>query len=199
MNVLVKLSSVLVCGLLAASVSGSGNAAPAKPQVFEESLPSPSMTGHFSLHALDGKTVTDSQFRGKWMLVYFGYTNCPDVCPTVLNEMGVALNELGPRAKKVQPIFITIDPARDKAPVMKKYMTSFDPRILGLRGDGEETEVAAKAFHVYYRPVSLGNKQYTMDHSGFIYLMDPNGKFVSLLTGNLPGHDIANELKKQIK
>jgi len=97
----------------------------------------------------------------------------------------------------LEPILLAA--ARDKAAVMKKYMSSFDPRILGLRGDGEETEAAAKAFHVYYRPVSLGNKQYTMDHSGFLYLMDPKGKFVSLLTGNLPGHDIANELKKQIK
>lgn len=199
MRKVVKLS-FLVAGSFLAAPMVTGAAAPAKPKVFEETLPSPSMTGHFSLQRVtDGKTVTDAQFRGKWMLVYFGYTNCPDVCPTVLNEMGVALNELGPRASKVQPIFITIDPARDKAAVIRKYLSSFDPRILGLRGDGEETEAAAKAFHVYYRPVSLGNRQYTMDHSGFLYLMDPKGKFVSLLTGNLPGHDIASELKKQIK
>src|SRR3569623_1832302 len=100
MKVLVTLSSVLVfCGLVSATAASSGNAAPAKPQVFEESLPSPSMTGHFSLHALDGKPVTAAQFRGKWMLVYIGYTKCPDVCPTVLNVRGVALIELGPRAK----------------------------------------------------------------------------------------------------
>src|SRR4051794_14674648 len=147
MRVIVRLSFVVACFLAAIVVSGAG-AAPAKPKIFEETLPSPSMTGHFSLQRVaDGKPVTDAQFRGKWMLVYFGYTNCPDVCPTVLNEIGVALNELGPRASKVQPIFITIDPARDKAAVMKKYMSSFDPRILGLRGDGDETEAAAKAFH----------------------------------------------------
>jgi protein SCO1/2 len=157
------------------------------------------MSGHFSLHKLDGQTVTDANFRGKWLLAYFGYTNCPDVCPTVLNEIGVALTQLGPIAAKVQPIFVTIDPARDKTPVMKKYLSAFDPRITGLRGDGEETEAAAKAFHVYYRPVSLGNRQYTMDHSGFLYLFDPKGKFVSLLTGNLPGHDIAQALRKQIR
>jgi len=156
------------------------------------------MTGHFSLHTLDGKPVTDTTYRGKWLLVYFGYTNCPDVCPTVLNEIGIALNELGPAAKKLQPIFITVDPARDKVPVLKKYMASFDPRIIGLRGDGEETERAAKAFHVYYHPVALGNAQYTMDHSGFLYLMDPKGKFTSLITGNVPGHDLAKTLRKQI-
>lgn len=164
----------------------------------EETLPSPAMTGHFSLHTLDGRTVTNDSFRGKWLLVYFGYTNCPDVCPTVLNEIGVALHELGPLAKKVQPVFITVDPARDKIPVLKKYLSSFDPRIIGLRGDGEETEAAAKAFHVYYRPVSLGNAQYTMDHSGFLYLIDPKGKFSTLLTGNLPGHDMAQTLRKKI-
>ena len=164
----------------------------------EETLPSPAMTGHFSLHTLDGRTVTNDSFHGKWLLVYFGYTNCPDVCPTVLNEIGVALHELGPLAKKVQPVFITVDPARDKTAVLKKYLSSFDPRILGLRGDGEETEAAAKAFHVYYRPVSLGNAQYTMDHSGFLYLIDPKGKFSTLLTGNLPGHDMAQTLRKKI-
>jgi protein SCO1/2 len=164
----------------------------------EETLPSPAMTGHFSLHTTDGRTVTNDSFHGKWLLVYFGYTNCPDVCPTVLNEVGVALHELGPLAARVQPVFITVDPARDKTPVLKKYLSSFDPHIIGLRGNGEETEAAAKAFHVYYRPVALGNAQYTMDHSGFLYLIDPKGKFSSLITGNLPGHDMAQTLRKKI-
>ncbi|MBV9570475.1 MAG: SCO family protein [Alphaproteobacteria bacterium] len=167
--------------------------------VIEETLPVPSMSGHFTLQTPDGRTVSDANFRGKWLLVYFGYTNCPDVCPTVLNEIGVALNEMGPLARKIQPVFISVDPVRDKAPVLKKYLSSFDPRIVGLRGDGEATEAAAKSFHVYYRPVSLGNAQYTMDHSGFLYLIDPKGKFVTLITGNLPGHGIAQALRKQIK
>jgi len=164
-----------------------------------DELPTPSMTGHFSLHTVDGKTVTDASYRGKWMLVYFGYTYCPDVCPTVLNEIGVALNEMGPLAAKVQPIFITIDPARDKDAVLKKYLSAFDPRIVGLRGDGDETEAAAKAFHVYYKAESLGDGQYTYDHSGYLYLIDPKGHFVSLLTGDLPGHDMAKELRKEMK
>ncbi|HTK79964.1 MAG TPA: SCO family protein [Rhizomicrobium sp.] len=166
-----------------------------------EQLPSipPSVAGHFSLEDLNGRTVTDTDYRGKWLLIYFGYTYCPDVCPTVLNEIGTALNELGPAAGKVQPIFITIDPARDKTSVMKAYLKSFDPRIIGLRGDGEEIEAAAKSFHVYYQPRSLGNGQYTVDHSGFLYLIDPHGKFASLLTASLPGHEIAQELRKQVK
>ena len=96
-------------------------------------------------------------------------------------------------------MFITVDPARDKPAVLKKYMASFDSRIVGLRGDGEATEAAAKSFHVYYRPVALGNAQYTMDHSGFLYLIDGRGKFVQLITANMPGHDIAQTLRKRIK
>ena len=164
-----------------------------------DELPKPSMTGHFSLETVDGKTMTDADFRGKWMLVYFGYTYCPDVCPTVLNEIVLALNELGPLASKVQPIFITIDPVRDKPPVLKKYLESFDPRILGLRGDGDETEAAAKSFHVYYRARTLGNGEYSYDHSGYVYLIDDKGKFVELLTADLPGHKLAAELRKEIK
>lgn len=183
-------AALLAASALLLSVSACG--------AQDETLPSPAMTGHFSLHTPDGRMVTDASFRGKWLLVYFGYTNCPDVCPTTLNEIGVALHELGPNARKLQPVFITVDPARDKAPVLKKYMSSFDPRIIGLRGDGEETEAAAKAFHVYYRPVSLGNAQYTMDHSGFLYLIDPHGKFVQLITASLPGHDLAQALRKHI-
>jgi protein SCO1/2 len=188
---------VLCAFVLAAS---SLAALPARAAaVEEETLPGPAMTGHFSLHTPDGKTVTDRSFGGKWLLVYFGYTNCPDVCPTVLNEEGVALRELGPLASKIQPIFITIDPARDKAPVLKKYISAFDPRIVALRGDGEETEAAAKAFHVYYRPVSLGHAEYTMDHSGYLYLINPKGKFVQLIVGNVPGHDMAKTLRARVK
>jgi protein SCO1/2 len=159
----------------------------------------PSIAGHFELETLDGREVTDANYRGKWLLIYFGYTYCPDVCPTVLNEIGTALNELGPVAGKIQPIFITIDPARDKASVMKAYLKSFDPRIIGLRGDGDEIEAAAKSFHVYYQMRSLGNGQYTVDHSGYLYLIDPRGKFASLLTASLPGHEIAQELRKRVK
>jgi len=183
-------ATLVVCAIATSTTAGIAETA---------ELPKPSMTGHFSLETVDGRTVTDADYRGKWKLIYFGYTYCPDVCPTVLNEIGVALNELGPLATRVQPIFITIDPARDKAPVLKKYLEPFDSRIIGLRGDGEETEVAAKSFHVYYQARALGNGQYSYDHSGFIYLIDDKGKFVELLTGNLPGHNIATDLRKQIK
>jgi protein SCO1/2 len=156
----------------------------------------PPVNGHFALQTLDGKDVNDADFRGKWLLIYFGYTFCPDVCPTTLSQIGTALDALGPKAKDFQAVFITLDPARDKTPVMKDYMKSFDPRILGLRGEPDDIEAAAKSFHVYYRPRSLGNGQYTVDHSSYIYVIDPKGKFAKLLTGDLPGHPLVEDLRK---
>jgi protein SCO1/2 len=156
----------------------------------------PPVNGHFALQTLDGKDVNDSDFHGKWLLIYFGYTFCPDVCPTTLSQIGTALDALGPKAKDFRAVFITLDPARDKTQVMKDYMKSFDPRIQGLRGEPDDIEAAAKSFHVYYRPRSLGNGQYTVDHSSYIYVIDPKGKFAELLTGDLPGHPLVEDLRK---
>jgi|ERR1051326_1896666 protein SCO1/2 len=191
MRRLMSLAVIAAIALAAASFTGAARAASAAP--------APILSGHFELETLDGRTVTEADYRGKWLLIYFGYTYCPDVCPTVLNEMGTALGELGTLADKVQPIFITIDPARDKPKVLTEYLKSFDPRIVGLYGDGDQTEAAAKEFHVYYRLRSLGNGQYTVDHSGFLYLLDSKGKFVKLLTADLPGHQMAAELRKAIR
>lgn len=165
------------------------------PVVADEAPPSP-VNGHFNLVTLDGKDVSDADYRGKWLLIYFGYTFCPDVCPTTLSQMGAALDALGPKAKDFQVVFITLDPARDKTPVMKDYMKSFDPRIVGLRGEPDDIEQAAKSYHVYYRPRGLGNGQYTVDHSSYIYVIDPKGKFAELLTGDLPGHPLVDDLRK---
>jgi len=172
-------------------VTGFAGAAPAVP-------PAP-LDGHFALSTLDGRAVTDADYRGKWLLIYFGYTFCPDVCPTTLTQIGGALDALGPQAKEFQPIFITVDPARDKPPVLREYMKSFDPRIVALTGEPDDIETSAKSFHVYYRPRSLGNGQYTVDHSSYIYVMNPKGKFVELLTGDLPGHPLADDLRKLVK
>ena len=176
---------------LAAMLVLAANAA----QAVDEEPPAP-VNGHFALQTLDGKDVSDADFRGKWLLIYFGYTFCPDVCPTTLSQIGTALDALGPKAKDFQAVFITLDPARDKTQVMKDYMKAFDPRILGLRGEPDDIEAAAKSFHVYYRPRALGNGQYTVDHSSYIYVMDPKGKFAELLTGDLPGHPLVDDLRK---
>jgi protein SCO1/2 len=159
----------------------------------------PAIDGQFALDTLDGRSVTKSDYRGKWLLVYFGYTSCPDVCPATLTELGQALKELGPAAKRVQAIFITVDPVRDTAPVLKRYLKAFDPRIVGLRGDGDATEAAAKSFHVYYRARSFGHGQYTVDHSSYVYVLDPKGRFVQLLAPDSPGHRIAEDVKKLVR
>ena len=155
--------------------------------------------GRFSLTATDGRTVTDKDFRGKWQVIYFGYTFCPDVCPTTLADITNALAKLGPRARDVQPIFITLDPARDSAAVLAEYLKAFDPRIVGLRGDPETIQALARQFHAYFRLRGLGNGEYTVDHSSFIYVFDPKGAFVELLTGDLPGHALTDALRKLLR
>ncbi|HEX3665606.1 MAG TPA: SCO family protein [Rhizomicrobium sp.] len=158
----------------------------------------PPIQGQFDLTTVDGRDVTLADYKGKWLLVYFGYTFCPDVCPAVLTEMGQALKELGPKAGHVQVLFITVDPVRDSAAVMKRYLKAFDPRIQGLRGDPDAIEVAAKSFHVYYRPRSVGGGEYAIDHSSYVYVLDPKGRFVQLLAPDVPGHKIAEDVRKLI-
>ena len=158
--------------------------------------PLPQIGGHFALSTADGRHVTDRTFRGKWLLVYFGYTSCPDVCPTTLSSMALALEKLGPLADKVQPVFITVDPAHDTAQIVGEYVKDFDPRFIGLVGSPQEIATAAHDFHVYYAVRQLGNHEYVIDHSSFIYVIDPNGAFVRLLTGDLPGHQLADALRQ---
>lgn len=189
---------VIIAGLAAAAVilgiaavriaadSRHGNATAALPGI----------SGHFRLTTSDGGTASDRSFPGKWLLVYFSYTFCPDACPTALNALGTALDELGPLASEAQPIFITVDPERDTPQVVADYAKAFDPRIVGLSGTVEQIAAAAKEFRVYYKVRSLGNDEYAIDHSSFIYVIDPRGRVVELLTGNLPGHSMAEELRR---
>ncbi len=153
----------------------------------------------FSLKATDGRTVTDRDFRGKWMIVYFGYTFCPDICPTVLSQITDALARLGPRVSRFQPIFITVDPARDSPALLATYLKAFDPRFVGLRGDPQTMRDVAEKFHVYFRLRGLGNGQYTVDHSSFIYVFDPRGKFVEFLTGDARGHSLVDAFRKLLR
>jgi protein SCO1/2 len=153
----------------------------------------------FSLKRTDGRTVTDRDFRGKWMIVYFGYTFCPDICPTVLSQITNALAQLGAQASRIQPIFITVDPARDSTTLLATYLKAFDPRFVGLRGDFQTTRDLAEQFHAYFRLRGLGNGQYTVDHSSFIYVFDPHGKFVELLTGDTRGHSLADAFRKLVR
>jgi protein SCO1/2 len=141
--------------------------------------PTGSIGGPFTLTNQDGKTIHDTDFRGKYLLVYFGYTYCPDLCPTGLEGIAHVLDQLGDDAKKVQPIFITIDPARDTPAKLKEYVASFHPDIVGLTGTPEQIANVAKAYQVYYaKGENVEDGEYIMDHSTLIYVMDPSGKFV---------------------
>ena len=159
----------------------------------------PRIGGHFSLTTADGTAVTDRSFPGKWLLLYFGYTFCPDACPTALNTIAEALDELGSLAERIQPIFITVDPQRDTPAVITEYVKAFHPRLIGLTGGAAQIAAAAKDFHVFYEVRQLGNEEYAIDHSSYIYVIDPDGRVTDLMTGNLPGHPVAAELKRLIQ
>jgi protein SCO1/2 len=140
--------------------------------------------GPFKLTTSDGKQVTDADYRGKDMLVFFGFTHCPDVCPTTLQLIAGVLDKLGPKAGKVVPLFVTIDPERDGPKQLKDYTSSFHPSIVGLTGTSDEIAATAKAYRVYARKVADDQAPdgYTMDHTAIIYLMGPDGKFVTHFT-----------------
>jgi protein SCO1 len=158
----------------------------------------PQVGGHFELTTPDGRAVTDATFHGKWLMIYFGYTFCADVCPATLMSMAQAMKNLGPLADKIQPLFITLDPARDTPQIIDDYVKDFDPRFVGLVGSPQQIADTAREFHVYYRRRELGSGEYVFDHSSFIYVMDPNGAFVQLLSGDLPGHEVAQHLAQVI-
>jgi protein SCO1 len=140
-----------------------------------------SIGGPFTLENSAGKTVTARDFRGKYMLVYFGYTYCPDVCPTTLNAVAAALDKLGSKANDLAPIFITVDPQRDTPLVMQRYTAAFSPKLIGLTGTPDEIAKVAKEYRVYYAKhvTGPGPNDYSMDHSSIIYLMGPDGKFIA--------------------
>ena len=153
--------------------------------------------GPFTLTASDGMTVTEQTYRGKWLLVFFGFTSCPDTCPTALLDIAAALEKLGPDADKLQPLFITVDPLRDTPAVMENYTQSFDPRIVGLTGTPQQIAAVAQEYGVYYAPRKIGPgvEDYVMDHGSYLYLMDPEGKFVRGFDADTLGGRIAEAVR----
>ena len=149
--------------------------------------------GPFALVDGDGRTVTQAAFKGEPTLVFFGYTHCPDVCPTTLADMSQVFHALGPNAK-VAGLFVTVDPERDTPAVMKDYLSSFDPRIVGLTGSRAALDPVLKEFRVYSRKVGEGD-DYTMDHTAIVYLMDSEGRFVNAFNLDRPPAEAAADLK----
>lgn len=171
--------------------------------------------GPFALVDHRGKSVTDADFRGRYMLVFFGYTFCPDVCPTDLQVIGDAMEMLGDKSENVQPIFITVDPERDTAAVLAEYVVNFHPRLLGLTGTKEQIAEAAKAYRAVYFKAETKTAQsktntgaqnagaesdgyYLMNHTAITYLMGPDGKFVTHFSHGTTAETMAEELRRVV-
>jgi cytochrome oxidase Cu insertion factor (SCO1/SenC/PrrC family) len=155
--------------------------------------------GPFRLIDQNGKAVSDTDFRGRAMLIYFGYSFCPDVCPTTLGVMAQALDKLGPeRARRIVPIFITIDPERDTPKVLGEYMKAFGPSFVGLTGSAAAIADAEKKYRVYAVKKPLPGGNYGMDHSSVLYLMGPNGKLVNFYDEAISPDDLAKDLRQKL-
>jgi len=154
--------------------------------------------GPFRLVDQNGRVRTDTQFRGRWMWVYFGYTNCPYVCPTTLSLMSEVLQELGGRANRIAPIFITLDPAHDTPSTLKLYLNAFDPRFIGLTGTEQQVASMAKEYHVWRVKRALKGGCYAIDHSSVICLMDPSGRFAAVYDTSQTPEQIAADMRKRL-
>lgn len=154
--------------------------------------------GPFSLIDQYGHTRNDKDFAGRYMLIYFGYTNCPDVCPTTLSVIADAMDKLGDDAKKVVPIFITVDPARDTPKALKSYMAAFGPEFVGLTGPMPSIKLVTKEYRVYFKAHKPVNGMYAVDHSNTIYLMGPDGHFIANYVETMGPDKLAAALKQQI-
>lgn len=156
--------------------------------------------GPFVLVDHTGAERTEADLKGRHALIYFGYSFCPDVCPTALADMLIALDELGPDAERVQPVFITIDPDRDTPAVLKDYIPNFHPRLIGLSGSAAQVSRAARAYRVYYAKVDdpEAGDNYLMDHSSVIYLMDPDGRYLTHFSHGTGPETMAKRLRELV-
>ncbi|WP_342166749.1 SCO family protein [Methylobacterium sp. SD21] len=154
--------------------------------------------GPFTLVNQDGRTVTEKDFGGATHLVFFGFTHCPDVCPTTLQQISDVLAALGPKAKAMKVAFVTVDPERDDPASLKTYLSSFDPRITGLTGTPEQITAVEKAYRAYARKVPDQKGDYVMEHTAIVYVMDAQNRFLGALDISRPPEQTAAELAKKI-
>lgn len=156
--------------------------------------------GPFALEATDGRVATDKDFAGKAMLIYFGFTFCPDACPTALARMAAALDILGADGEGVQPLLVTLDPERDTAQVMRDYVALFHPRLIGLRGTPEQTAAVAKAYRVYFEKTAPdANGDYLVNHTDAIFLMGPDGRYLTLFGPDVDPQAMAEAIRYEVK
>jgi len=193
------IAAMLGIAALAACSDGSTPGA-ARHKFNSADVSGSSWGGDFHLHDPEGRVRTLADYFGKVVVVFFGYTQCPDVCPTTLLRFKKVMKILGDDADRVQVIFITIDPERDTAEVLKAYLPLFDPRFLGLRGSAEETAAAAASFHVFYEKLPGPTPtSYVMNHSAFGYAIDKGGHARLLIPHNLEAGEVAQDLRYLIE
>jgi protein SCO1/2 len=181
---------VLVAGLLIAlAFRDQGKGAAGSPLAA-------AIGGPFSLVDQNDKPFTDANLKGKWQLVFFGYTHCPDICPTTLNDLSLALDQLGDKKSQVGIVFISVDPGRDTPAVLKSYVGSFGGPVEALTGSPDAVAQAAKDYKVYYAKHPRSDGGYDMDHSALIYIMDPQGRFTATFTPDDQPEKMAERLKK---
>lgn len=154
--------------------------------------------GPFSLVDHTGRKVTDRDYHGQFTLVFFGFTMCPDVCPTTLQSVASVLQILGDDGAKVRPLFITVDPERDTPATLAGYVTLFDPRIVGLTGTREQVSQVARAYRIHYRKADDKNVGYLMEHTAVMFLMGPNGKYLAHIPPDMPPKRIAETVRQHM-
>ena len=154
--------------------------------------------GPFNLIDQSGKPITDQDMKGRPFLVFFGYTHCPDICPTTLFEMSEVLHALGKDADRINALFITVDPERDTPAVMKDYLSSFDPHLRGATGDAKAIDAVERAYRVYAKKVPTDHGDYSMDHTALVYLMDKQGHFVAPFKLDRKPAEVAADLRRYL-
>jgi cytochrome oxidase Cu insertion factor (SCO1/SenC/PrrC family) len=182
-----RLALIVVAGLTVGAAAALAIFPAARARLLPQAAPSVGQAlvgGPFALTDEAGKRVTDKDFRGRYLLVFFGFTNCPDVCPSALQVMAAALDKLGPKGQKITPVFITVDPERDTPAQLATYVKSFHPRLIGLSGTPAEIEAVTKSYRVYVKKVAdpKSSAGSTFDHSAIIYLMGPDGAYLAHFT-----------------
>lgn len=194
MKIPLRLAAAFACLLLALTLAGCGQ--DSKPQFKNTDLTGLDYAKDFTLTDHNGKTRTLADFKGKAVVLFFGYTQCPDVCPTTMAEMATVMKQLGPQADQVQVLFVTIDPERDTQALLASYVPAFDPRFLGLFGDKAATDKVAKEFKVFYQKVpGKTPDSYTMDHTAGSYVFDPQGRIRLFLRHGQGAEPIVHDLK----
>jgi cytochrome oxidase Cu insertion factor (SCO1/SenC/PrrC family) len=199
------LSWILAAALLAGSTGGAGAQGDPTPDRSAAELMDALMWnrepvgGSFSLVDHTGKVRTDAEFRGKLLVIYFGYTYCPDICPTDLQSISQATHMLDPVGAAIQVLFITIDPERDTPEHLAEYVPSFSPRLVGLTGSPDAVRRVALAYKVFYAKAPLpASSDYTIDHTGFIYLVDPAGRYLGFLPPGTPADRLVHVLRQHL-